>query len=99
MNITLESATRVVCTFLGLQDIQMMRQLSCDIVYGPCQKNSKEEIHGKRTSFNTVVIDLPTSIQSNVHCYIVNASNGTFTVLFEGTTGEYMIIRNYFSLV
>ena len=97
VSVTFESANRVVCLFVGLQDSQTTRSLSCVIVYGLCQQqllDSRQEIHGTSTSFSTVVIDLPASIQSGVHCYTVNASNGTFTVLVEGITGQYSIIIN-----
>ena len=66
----------------------MVKSLTCDIIYGLCQQlDSRQKIPGTPISFNTVVIDLPTSIQSGVHCYTVNASNGTFTVLVDGITG------------
>ena len=56
-------------------------------------------MQGGPTSFNTVVIDLQTSIQSGVNCYTytVNASNGTFKVLVEGSTGQYSLILLYIS--
>ena len=55
--------------------------MSCDVAYGPCQQEPTEIAQGTLTATQTS------------ECYVVNASNGTFTVLIEGqittSTGEF----------
>lgn len=80
VNISFQSTTKIVCTFLDQQEGQ--GAISCDIVYGPCQQ-SNMIARGTISSPNTVEIDLSTIINPE-YCYVVNASNGSmFTVLID----------------
>ena len=80
---TLETANKIVCTFLSEQESQST--LSCDVAYGPCQQQPTMIAQGTVSLPNTVNIDLISAIsQTSDYCYAVNASNGTFTVLIEG---------------
>ena len=90
VNITFQSANRILCTFLDQQRGQ--NTMSCDVTYGPCRQEPTEIARGTiTTTANTVNIAI--NPQTSEYCYVVNASNGTFTVLIEGQittgTGEF----------
>ena len=92
VSITFQSANKILCTFLD-QQIRDQSTMSCDVTYGPCQQELTEISRGKITATaNTVNIAIYP--QTSEYCYMVNASNGTFTVLIEGeittSTGEFM---------
>ena len=83
-----ESLTRIVCIFPNLvqgePENQGQSERSCTVVYRLCeQQNNIISQVGTRNSSNTVVIDLPVNLQSNAFCYVINASDGSFTVLVE----------------
>ena len=79
--------TRVVCIFPNEQNSQTEK--SCEIVYRLCQqKNMTFQAFGIRNSSNTVIIDLSINLQSNVYCYVINASIGSFAVLVEDMSGD-----------
>ena len=84
--------TRVVCFFPNEQNSQIEK--SCEIVYRLCQqKNMTFQMVGIRSSSNTVIIDLPIHLQSDGYCYVINASNGSFTVLVKDMSGECMLLH------
>ena len=60
--------------------------MSCDVAYGPCicEQPPTMTAQGTLSSPNTVRIDLPNIPQTSEYCYVVNASNGTFSVLIKG---------------
>lgn len=67
-----EESVRIVCTFLNQQDNP--GEISCDVVYWPCrQQDMTTQLLGIRSSSNsnTVIIDLPISLQSwtSDYCY------------------------------
>ena len=43
---------------------------------------------GNSSNASTVVIDLSVNFQLNAYCYVINASNGSFTVHVEDQSGE-----------
>ena len=80
MNITFEPTNKIIiCTFVEKQEY--WGTISCNIAYVPCQKQPFQDT---LNSPNIVTIDLP--LNTSEPCYVVNASNGTFTVLIEGVT-------------
>ena len=76
---------KLVCTFLGQNDETSM--VSCSVVYGPygCEQQTSmtTQLQGTSSS-NTVSIDILTIQEASEYCYVVNASNGTFSVLIKG---------------
>ena len=82
MNVTFEPANRITCTFLGQQAGQ--GTISCDVAYGPCQQQPTTIARGKITASD--VVNIAINPQTSEYCYVVNASNGTFTVLIVGQT-------------
>ena len=66
--------------------------MSCDVAYGPCQQGPTEIARGTITATANIV-NIAIDPQTSEYCYVVNASNGTFTVLIEGQimtgTGEF----------
>ena len=66
--------------------------MSCDVAYGPCQQEPLEIVRGTITATANIV-NIAIDPQTSEYCYVVNASNGTFTVLIEGeittSTGEF----------
>ena len=57
--------------------------MSCDVAYGPCQQEPTEIARGTITT-TTNIVNIVIDPQTSEYCYVVNASNGTFTVLIEG---------------
>lgn len=90
MNITFQSTNKILCTFLDHQRGQSA--VSCDVAYGPCQQEPTEIAWGTITATANIV-NIAIDPQTSEYCYVVNASNGTFTVLIEGQimtgTGEF----------
>ena len=72
--------------------------MSCDVAYGPCQQEPTEIARGTLTATSNIV-NIAIDPQTSEYCYVVNASNGTFTVLIEGEimtrTGEFMHAIDY----
>jgi hypothetical protein len=65
--------------------------MSCDVAYGPCQQPPTEIARGTVTATSNIV-NIAINPQTNEYFYVVNASNGTFTVQIEGqimSTGEF----------
>lgn len=89
VDVTFESSTRVVCTFTEQPGSQNKK--SCGIMYGSCGQQLTVTVLGRSTSASTVVIDFP-ELQSSDYCYIIRASNGTYTVQVQGMFSKY----NYF---
>ena len=89
VSVKFETSRRIVCTFLGDQSNgdNVSRQ-SCVIMYGPCEERLIMTTHGIRLSAsNTIIIDLPAESPSN-YCYIISASNGTFSIRIEGMSSK-----------
>ena len=87
-------STRIFCIFLNSEPENQLGQSekSCMVVYRLCeQQNMTSQVSiGNSVNISTVVIDLPVNFQSNAYCYVINASNGSFSVLVEdqSQTGE-----------
>ena len=83
VNITFLSENNILCSFLDQQE----GQSTCNVTYGPCQQVPTEIARGTTSN-----IAIDPQILSE-YCYMINASNGTFTVLIEGqimtSTGEF----------
>ena len=66
--------------------------MSCDLAYGPCQQEPTEIARGTITATANVV-NIAIDPQTSEYCYVVNASNKTFTILIEGqimiSSGEF----------
>ena len=75
---------KIVCTFLSQQESQST--LSCDVAYGPCQQQPTMIARGTISSTNNImdVVLIPEIPQTSDYCYVVNASNGNFTIVIEG---------------
>ena len=90
VNITFQSINQILCAFLGQQGGQST--MSCNVAYGPCQQEPTEIARGTITATANIV-NIAIDPQTSEYCYVVNASNGTFTVLIEGqkmtSTGEF----------
>ena len=88
MNITFQTTNKILCTFLDQQGSQ--GTVSCDVAYGPCQQQPNTSARGTITAPN--IVNIAINPQTSEYCYVVNASNGTFTVIIEGmittSTGE-----------
>ena len=84
-----QPTNKIVCTFLDQQEGQ--GTVSCDVAYGPCQKQPAAIARGT-VSADSNVVNIAINPQTSEYCYVVNASNGTFTVQIEGqittSTGE-----------
>ena len=80
-----------MCTFLDQQKGQST--VSCDVAYGPCQRQPTAIAQGTVTAESNIV-NIEISPETSEYCYVVNASNGTFTVLIEGlvvtSTSEFV---------
>ena len=90
VNITFQAADKIMCTFL---DQQGQSTVSCDVAYGPCQRQPTAISRGTLAAeSNTVNIEI--NPDTSEYCYVVNATNGTFTVLIEGlvvtSDGEFV---------
>ena len=66
--------------------------MSCDVAYGPCQQEQTEIARGT-ISTTASTVNIAIDPLTSEYCYVVKASNGTFTVLIEGqittSTGEF----------
>ena len=93
----------VICKFIEDHGNNMK---SCTIAYGPgeaCDNliSNHSLITDSTVTFDSVVINLPVLSQSRgmEYCYVVTASNGSFTAMVKGTfsTGNYnnIIITSY----
>ena len=89
VDVKFESATRIVCEFRN--QVRRNNKL-CTIIYGECQKPLIMTIRGNTTndSPNTVRLELHSYLQN--YCYIINATNGTYTVLIEGIYSEWSTV-------
>ena len=77
---------KIVCTYLSQQEGQSA--VTCDVVYWPCPHQQQPMVmiaQGTTSSPNIVNIDLPETLLISDYCYSVNASNGTITIIIEGT--------------
>ena len=85
VEVTFISAKNVSCEFLDRLSTHSRK--SCSIRYGPCQQPFTMTAQGSVISGSpsTIKIDLDTDL--NTYCYSVNASNGTLSLLLEGTFG------------
>ena len=90
MDIMFQSTHQILCSFLAQQRDQST--MSCDIAYGPCQQEPTEISRGTITATANIV-NITIDPQTSEYCYVINASNGTFTVLIDGeittSTGEF----------
>ena len=70
----------ITCTFLNKMDNTTK---SCSVRYGPCDNVNKTiNDDGHRKLPNTVVLQVTNPNSS--FCYVVTASNGSFTLVVEG---------------
>ena len=74
---------KIVCTYLSQQGSQSA--VTCDVVYWPCPRQQQPTARIAQGSPNIVNIDLPETLPISDFCYSVNASNGTITIIIEGT--------------
>ena len=92
-------SSAVICKFINQQNNNVK---SCTIAYGPGETCSNLSNHGlsSRTTVtpDSVVINLPELSQTDgiLYCYLVTASNDSFTAVVEGmfSTGTCMHIYN-----
>ena len=82
VNVSFESDTRIVCTFL-----QQSSSKSCAVDYGVCGLQvNKVHREGQANSSDMVIIDLSLErVQSSVYCYTINASSDGTHVFVTGT--------------
>ena len=75
------------CTF---QDRQDTSQKSCSIRYGPCRGKLSDtaETTSANESPGIILLMLNPQLIGQTFCYIVTASNTTYTVIVEGQVGE-----------
>jgi hypothetical protein len=96
-----QSTNNILCTFLDEQGGHDQTAMSCDVAYGPCQQQPIEIARGTITATSNVV-NIAINPQTSEYCYVVNASNGTFTVLVEGkimaSIGKFMRVIEQFNL-
>lgn len=76
------AASIFTCTFSQLDNFE---NLSCDIRYGRCGQELSDSVSSTTTSTNVVTLDVRVS---GATCYLVTASNGSYTVLVEGIIGN-----------
>ena len=76
------AASIFTCTFSQSDNFE---NLSCDIRYGRCGKELSDSVSSTTTSTNVVTLDVSVS---GAICYLVTASNGSYTVLVEGNIGN-----------
>ena len=79
-----ETPKRIICNFTEELDSE---NRSCSITYGSCEGQRNITAKGVRNSSSIVIIDLPTK-SLNVYCYVISASNGSFTIQIEGMSGK-----------
>ena len=81
-------SSAVICKFIEDQDDNMK---SCTIAYGPGEACDNLAGHGLASDTTvkseSVVINLPVLSQNSgmEYCYVVTASNGSFTAMVKGT--------------
>ena len=85
--------SEVICEFLNLQNSDLK---ICSIVYGPDENcnNLPYRSQSIPTTLSIAVIDLinfPQVQNEDIYCFVVTASNDTFSVMVKGTfsTGIY----------
>ena len=85
-------STRIVCIFPSSEPENQLDQSEkfCMVAYRLCeQQNMTSQVSiGNSVNISTVVIDLPVNFQLNAYCYVINTSNGSFTVHVEDQSGE-----------
>lgn len=57
----------------------------CSVVYGPCHQNLVHYQASNTSNSDTVLLNIKPDLLDQMFCYIVTASNGTFTIMVEGT--------------
>jgi hypothetical protein len=80
------SASTLSCTFLKRQNSVKL----CQIHYGPCGQDLTKTDNGT-TTFDVVLLNISVSSTSGgdeTFCYIVMATDGSYTVLVEGSNGK-----------
>ena len=89
VDVKFESATSVVCDFHN-EDGQNNKV--CAITFGQCQQPLNISVQGVTTHDlpNTVILELPIDLES--YCYLINATNGTFNVLIEGSYTSKLVV-------
>lgn len=87
VDVKFESSRRIVCTFPGLTSNQSK---SCEILYGECGQDFLMISRGISSSVNgsNVIIQYFLQPSESDYCYIIRASNGSFTVQTNGTFGK-----------
>ena len=81
------SGSTITCIFLNQQDNS---EKSCSIAYGLCGENPHLSSQGVPTSTsNSIILQLQFENKTEFdYCYLVTASNGTFSVIVEGRFGD-----------
>lgn len=80
------SASTLCCTFLKRQNSVKL----CQVQYGPCGQDLTMTDEGT-TMFDVVTLNisvLPISGGDETFCYIVMATDGSYTVLVDGSVGK-----------
>ena len=76
------AASTITCTFNQLDNFE---NLLCDIRYGRCG----QELFDSSSSTTTSNVATLKAKVSGTTCYLVTASNGSYTVMVEGSIGNY----------
>ena len=77
------SARDIVCEFIDR--ITMYSTKWCSIKYGPCQQPFTMTAQGSNLSDSSTTVKINTNTNLDSYCYTINASNGSFTLLMDGT--------------
>ena len=85
VEIQYSSATSTIsCIFLSELDGS---EKSCSIRYGECNQELTEMAAGNTTTSSVIMLNL-TLTSSDSQCYVATASNGTYTVMVDGSIGK-----------
>ena len=95
VDVNFESADTVLCNFLQ-HNSSTSQPYTCKIEYGHCEQQLNTTVEGYALAkFPSIVrIDLLPNLQ-RWECYIITASNGSYTVLLKGSFSK---CHNYYVL-
>ena len=83
------SGTRsLTCVFLNNLDTS---EESCNVTFGECDKLESSTYITDMETANSMTV-LPDHLIAGIYCYIVRASNGTYTVTVNGSISMYICI-------
>lgn len=80
------SASTLSCTFLKWQNSTKL----CQVQYGPCSQDPTMTNEGT-TRFDVVTLNIsvpPTTGGDETFCYTIMATDGSYTVLVDGSVGK-----------